>query len=31
MGVRTYYVHYNNFGHIDELLFLLIMYLKGTV
>ena len=29
--LETYYVHYNNNGHIDELVFLLIMYLKGSV
>ena len=29
--LEKYYVHYNNYGHIDELVFLLIMYLKGTV
>ena len=29
--LETYYEHYNNYGHIDELVFLLIMYLKGTV
>ena len=29
--LETYYLHYNNHGHIDELVFLLIMYLKGTV
>ena len=29
--LETYYLHYNNHGHIDVLVFLLIMYLKGTV
>ena len=29
--LETYYVHYDNYGHIDELVFLLIMYLKGSV
>ena len=29
--LETYYVHYYNYGHIDELIFLLIMYLKGTM
>ena len=29
--LETYYVHYDNYGHIDEMVFLVIMYLKGTV
>ena len=29
--LETYYVHYDNHGHIDELEFLLIKYLKGTM
>ena len=29
--LETYCVHYDNYGYIDELVFLLMMYLKGTV
>ena len=29
--LETYYVHYDNYGHIDELVFLLMMYLKGAL
>ena len=29
--LETYYVHYNNHGHVDELVFLLIKYLIGTM
>ena len=25
--IETYYVHYDNYGHVDELVFLLIMYI----
>ena len=27
--LETYYVHYDNYGHIDELVSLLIMYHQG--
>ena len=27
----TYYVYYNNYGHVGELIFLLIKYFKGTM
>ena len=29
--LETYYMHFDNYGHIDELVFLLIKYLKGTM
>ena len=29
--LETYYVHYDNHGHVDKLVFLLIKYLKRTI